>query len=116
MRGVQSRSSPAEPAAEYWVLISLRLPAAVPGSRLNAKARALLAQTLERWLKQHGWQGVIAGPDGLPRSDAVNVSFRQDRSETALAFRTLCRDLGLQSTMKQFRVHPNRCERTTPPI
>lgn len=101
---------------EHWVLITVRLPALVPGSRLNLKARAVLAETLERWLKQNGWQGAIAGPDGQPRSDAVTVSFAQDRAETALAFRTLCRDLGLAASLKQFRVQPNRCERTTPPF
>ena len=100
---------------EYWLMITLRLPARVPGSRLNAKARTVAARALQSWLAARGWPGAICGPDGEPRSDAVNVSFRPEQAEDALAFRTLCRDLGLAATVKQFRLHPNRCERTTPP-
>jgi|GEM_PF-3376588 len=98
-----------------WTIMAVNLPPVLTGDRHRARERALLIRTLDSWLRHHHHGVAMPAADDAARGDTVCVGFRREQAETALAFRMLCGSLGLTPTLKQFRVAPNRCPRTSPP-
>jgi hypothetical protein len=98
-----------------WLLISLTLPPADHRGGRNDGVRALLLHVLREWLAEHHQVPALLPGAGTRRQhDVITVGFRAEQAETALAFRRLCHGLGLGEELRQWRVQPNHCPRTTP--
>ena len=102
-------------AADGWVVMTVRLPDAAPLDRRRCVERGLLIGSIDAWLQHHHHAVALPNAGDGMRGDTICVGFRQDQIDTAFAYRVFCGKLGLAPTLKQFRVEPNRCRRTTPP-
>ena len=102
-------------AADGWVVMTVRLPDAAPLDRRRCAERSLLIGSIDAWLQHNHHAVALPNADDGIRGDTICVGFRQDQIDAAFAYRVFCGKLGLAPTLKQFRVEPNRCRRTTPP-
>ncbi|MDP6345372.1 MAG: hypothetical protein QF578_09025 [Alphaproteobacteria bacterium] len=98
-----------------WIVMALHLPPAQPGDRRRTQERALLIRAIDSWLAHHHHAVALPDAEDGARGDSICVAFRREQADAAMAFRVFCGRLGLTATLKQFRVRPNRCRRTTPP-
>lgn len=98
----------------HWTVLVTTLPPLSGGDRRALDRRARLLQRIDDWLRRHHHTVALPAADSDARGRTVCVSFRRDEAATALAWRHFCGELGLSARLKQFRVRPNRCARTTP--
>jgi hypothetical protein len=63
-------------------------------------------RTMEAWLARHHRPLALFRPDGRPRSSVVCLAVPVEQGETALAWRGLCRELGLADALVQWRIAP----------
>ncbi len=109
-----AKATSAAPAVRHWTVLVLDLPA-LAGDRRAARAdRAALLRRIDEWLRAHRHPVALPAPDSDRRGTTVCVGFRREEAATALAWRHFCGTLGLSARLRQFRVHPNRCPRTSP--
>jgi len=73
-------------------------------------------RTIERWLFEHHVPQNLFDRTGAPRSDTVHAFFRSDQRQRALAFKGLCKELGLAGSLDQVRLLVNRCARVRAPL
>ena len=73
-------------------------------------------RAIERWLFERHVPQNLFHLSGAPRSDTVHVFFRSDQPHKTLAFRGLCKELGLSGAIDQSRVLVNRSTRLRPPL
>ncbi|MCZ6605655.1 MAG: hypothetical protein O7A03_11005, partial [Alphaproteobacteria bacterium] len=67
---------------------------------------------IEAWLHKNHLPMTLTDEFGNPRSEIVTVFFDTNHSAKALAFRGLCSELGIASTLLSQRVTLNRDRRT----
>ncbi|MSO74713.1 MAG: hypothetical protein EXQ99_06140 [Alphaproteobacteria bacterium] len=70
---------------------------------------------IEAWLAANHRPIALFDAHGRPKSEAVSVFFDRTDAAKALAYRTLCNELGLAASLLSNLVVHVRCPRTTPP-
>jgi hypothetical protein len=70
----------------------------------DAVAGVRTLRRIERWLAGNHRPVPLFHPDGRPRSDTVCVAVPSDEAHRALTYRAFCAELGLASSMVQWRV------------
>jgi hypothetical protein len=88
---------------EGWQLVVVRV-----GLDTDFEDAVRKLRILEKWLAENHRPHALFNADGRPRSDAVCLAVPAARSDKALAWRSLCNELGLAAQMVQWRAAPHR--------
>jgi hypothetical protein len=88
---------------EGWQLVVVRVDLDSDFADAVRKLRVL-----EHWLAENHRPHALFNADGRPRSDAVCLAVPAARADKALAWRSLCNELGLAHQMVQWRAAPYR--------
>jgi hypothetical protein len=98
-----------------WVHAWVRVPLGPSPWDERTREGVRRLREIERWLAQNHRPLALFDRYGRPKSEVVSVLFPVSRPAVTLQFRQLCFALGLSETLKQGRVVPTGCDRTTPP-
>jgi hypothetical protein len=88
---------------EGWQLVVVRV-----GLDTDFEDAVRKLRILEQWLAENHRPHALFNADGRPRSDAVCLAVPVARADKALAWRSLCNELGLAAHMVQWRAAPYR--------
>jgi hypothetical protein len=115
--GLAMESAPLRRRAPLAVWRHLYVRVALSADRQGADYRVALdkLRRLETWLAANHRPIALFGADGLPKGEAVSVFFERAEAAKALAYRTLCNELGLGGTLLAGLVVHAPDPRTVPP-
>ena len=94
-----------------WQILVVRVPLAAD---YEAGVRKL--QAMQDWLAEHHRPVTLFRSDGRPRSEMVCIAVPAEMPDKALAWRALCKDLGVASGLVQWRSAPYRPIAHEPPF
>ncbi len=83
----------------HWHAMRVTIP---PGD--DPVSAANTVRRFEAWLATHHRPVALFSPAGKPRSRHVCFAVPAEQAEKALAFRMLCRELGLEGRIVQWRI------------
>lgn len=94
-----------------WQILVVRVPL-----QADYESGVRKLQAMQEWLARNHKPVTLFRSDGRPRSEVVCIAVPVEMPEKALAWRALCKDLGVASGLVQWRAAPYRPVQHEPPF